>query len=59
LNDETLEATRTRSVQNIGVEHFVATSTKASVRAASNTSQRDDVGCRPRNSKHGSSGGKR
>jgi hypothetical protein len=59
LNDETLEATRTQSVPNTGVEHFVATSTKASARAVQNTFQRDDVGRRLRNSKHGSPEAKR
>jgi len=59
VNDETLETTRTRSVQDTAVKQLDATSTKTSIRAAQNATQRGDAGRRCGKSKHRSSGGKR
>jgi hypothetical protein len=59
VNDETLETTRTRSVQDTAVKQLDATSTKTSNRATQNATQRSDAGRRRGKSKHRSSGGKR
>jgi len=59
VNDETLETTRTRSVQDTAVKQLDATSTKTSIRAAQNATQRSDACRRRGKSKHRSSGVKR